>query len=141
MSKNTEIAAGKDVLSYCGKCKMPLAHTIISLTKKGTVDKCECKTCDAVHKYRDPDKATKTKAGGKASSKKEKVSTEAVWKKAVADAQGMARPYAMSEEFSDGNLIDHSIFGVGVVVEIVDHNKIRVVFEAGEKVLIHKRQS
>lgn len=141
MSKDMEIAAGKDVLSYCGKCKMPLAHTIISLTKKGTVDKCECKTCGAVHKYRDPNKPVKSRAGTKSAPKKEKVSAETAWKAAVADAQGVARPYEMSEEFSEGNLIDHATFGVGVVEEIVNHNKIKVIFESGAKILIHKRGS
>jgi len=137
MAKETEIAAGKDVLSYCGKCKMPLAHTIISLTKKGTVDRCECNTCGAKHKYRDPDKPVKSRA--KSATKKAKASPEAVWKKAVADAQGMAKSYAMTEEFSEGNLIDHAKFGIGVVEEVVVPNKIRVTFEQGEKVLIHKR--
>jgi len=141
MAKDTEISAGKDVLSFCGKCKMPLVHTIISLTKKGTVNKCECKTCGAVHKYRDPDKPVKSRSGSKSTPKKEKVSAAGVWKEAVAGAQGMARPYEMREEFSEGNLIDHATFGMGVVEEIVNHNKIKVIFESGAKILIHKRES
>lgn len=141
MNKDKEIAAGKDVLSFCGKCKMPLAHTIISLTKKGTVDKCECKTCGAVHKYRDPDKPVKKRSGTKSGPKKEKISAEATWKEAIADAKDGARSYEMSEEFFEGNMIDHATFGVGVVEEVVNYNKIKVIFESGAKILIHNRES
>jgi hypothetical protein len=139
MAKDNEVGAGKDVLSYCGKCKMPLAHTIISLTKKGTVDKCECKTCGATHKYRDPDKPVKPRAAGKRAPKKPAASSEELWNQAVADAKGISMPYKMSGEFSEGSLIDHATFGKGVVEEIVDHNKIKVIFEEGAMVLIHKR--
>lgn len=139
MVKDTEVAAGKDVLSYCGKCKMPLAHTIISLTKKGTVDKCECNTCGATHKYRDPDKPVKPRSATKRAPKKPAASSEELWNQAVADAKGISMPYKMAGEFSEGSLIDHPTFGKGVVDEIVDHNKIKVIFEEGAKVLIHKR--
>lgn len=138
-TKDTEVAAGKDILSYCGRCKMPLAHTIITLTKKGAADKCECNTCGASHKYRDPDKPVKPRATGKRGPRKPTFTPEELWNQALAGAKGMSIPYEMTGEFSEGNLLDHGTFGKGVVEEIVDHNKIKVIFEAGAKVLIHKR--
>ena len=141
MSNDKEGGAGKEVLSYCGKCKLALAHVIISMNKKGNVDKCECKTCGATHKYRDPDKPVKPRAATKRAPKKKSASPEEIWNKAVAEAKGITMPYEMTGEFSEGNIIDHATFGKGVVEELVDHNKIKVIFEEGAKILIQKRAS
>ena len=136
MSKEIKVEVGKDVLSYCGRCKMPLVHTILSLTKKDTVDRCECNTCGAAHKYRDPDKV---KAKGAAKTRKAAVSPEVLWNEAMAQVSGLALPYDMSSEFILGALIEHASFGKGAVQEVIEPNKIRVIFELGEKILIHKR--
>ena len=136
MAKDAKIDLGQDILSYCGRCKMPLTHLIITLTKKGLPDKCECKTCKAKHKYRDPDKVSKTGTR----IKKATLSAEAVWKEVMEAAKGPAIAYAMSGEFEEGQLLDHTSFGQGVVKELVGCNKIRVIFEAGEKLLIQKHQ-
>jgi len=136
--KKKEASKSKEVLSFCGKCKLALAHTIISTTKKGTVDRCECKTCGAAHKYRDPDKATKPKA--KRASKKASVSIDVLWNEAISNATGPSKPYKMSADFAEGDLIDHPTFGKGVVRELIDHNKIKVIFECSEKLMAKNRQ-
>ena len=130
---------GKEILSYCGKCKMPQAHIIVSLLKKGGADKCECKTCKAKHKYRDPDKPPKPRAPSKRAAKKEGVPIEVLWAEAVSSAKGPSKPYEMSAEFSTGDLIDHPTFGQGVVEECIDSNKMKVVFESAEKLLAQNR--
>ena len=55
----TSFSAGKEVLSYCGKCKLPLGHIIVSMKDTATIGKVTCNTCKATHMYKDP--ATKTK--------------------------------------------------------------------------------
>ena len=51
--------AGQDIDSYCGKCKMTLAHVIVAM--EGTkVARAQCKTCYATHAYR-KDPALKAK--------------------------------------------------------------------------------
>jgi len=107
--------------------------------KKGGVDRCECKSCGAKHKYRDPDKPPKARAPSKRAAKKEGVPIEVQWAEAVSNAKGPSKPYEMSAEFSTGDLIDHSTFGQGVVEECIDSNKIRVVFESAEKLLAQNR--
>jgi hypothetical protein len=137
MSKDKELEVGGEILSYCGRCKLALAHTIITLNKKGNADKCECNTCGAAHKYRDPEKALKKKTGAKKAPKKEKVTPEALWKKAIAETKGLSQPYKMNGDFSEGDLIEHSTFGKGVVEQLISEKKIRVIFEEGEKILVH----
>ncbi len=136
MSKDKEIGPGAEILSFCGKCKLPLAHTIIAMKKNGSVGKCECKTCGALHLYRDPDKPKKPRAKAKATKKE---SAESIWNTAMAGASEPAKAYAMTAEFAMGDLVDHPTFGKGVVEELIDHNKIKMVFETGEKILIHTK--
>lgn len=131
--KNIEYEVGKEVLSFCGKCKLPLAHTIISITKKATVDRCECKTCGAAHKYRDPEKVKGTKSTSR------KASPQDVWKKVMAEPKVPPKPYIMTAEFTAEDIIDHPTFGKGFISELIEPNKLRVFFEDGEKILIHKR--
>lgn len=84
-------------------------------------------------------KATKTKADKKAGKAEKSTSPKGGWTKAIAEAKGIPIPYDMSAEFIEGALIEHPTFGKGVVEELVDHNKIKVIFEEGAKILIHKR--
>ena len=83
--KSTEIEVGKEILSFCGKCKEPTNHIITSLNKKGGADKRECQTCKALHKYRDPEKVKK--AGTRRAAKKTASAAE-VWNEAMAAAKG-----------------------------------------------------
>jgi ribosomal protein L44E len=138
MSNEKETGLGKEVLSYCGKCKKPTNHIVTTLNKKGTVDKCKCQTCKAVHKYRDPDKPVKTRA--KKTTKKADAPPEVVWSDAMSTAKGPSKPYKMSSEFEKGDVIEHPTFGRGIVEELIADNKIKVVFEESGKLLAHNRK-
>ena len=139
MSEKTQSELGKDILSYCGKCKMPMGHIIVKVNKSGGVDKCECQTCKAVHKYRDPENpVAKPKTSAKSPSKKA-VPVEAVWNEAMSNATGSAKKYSMSEKFAEGSIIDHPTFGKGVVQELIGDSKMTVIFETAVKTLICNR--
>jgi len=139
MATDKENGLGKEVLSYCGKCKMPAAHVVVSLNKKGIVDKCECQTCKAVHKYRDPEKPVAKRASKKRAPARKSASIEELWNEAISKAGETAKPYAMQADFEEGDLIEHSSFGRGVVQELVGHNKMKVIFEVAEKLLVCNR--
>jgi hypothetical protein len=51
----------------------------------------------------------------------------------------LALSYRISDKFSKGMVINHAVFGIGVVVEEKDTTKIEVLFESGAKLLIHAR--
>lgn len=140
MSTEKTGTVGKEILSLCGKCKLALAHVIVTVDGAGDADKCECKTCGAVHKYKDPDKSKKTRKPCVKTPKKESVPIETLWNEAVSGAKGSSINYAMTSAFDKGDLISHSTFGQGVVQELIGHNKIRVIFNNSEKILIHRNQ-
>lgn len=134
---NEEIAVGKEVLSYCGKCKLPLAHIIVSMKDETKIGKCECKTCSANHNYRDPEGVGKKKT--KRGTKKEAVPVEKLWQEALSNAQGEPKAYSMDAKFEEGDLIDHPTFGKGVVEKLIENNKIQTLFEHGMKLLACSR--
>lgn len=128
-----KISAGKEVLSYCGKCKLTLDHVIVDMKNDTAIGKCECKTCGARHAYRVMDKSPKK---AKSSTKKTRMTIPELWKAAMAEAGGDARKYAMSSSFAVGDHIAHASFGPGIVQRNIGKTKIEVLFEANVKLLV-----
>ncbi|MBI2339242.1 MAG: hypothetical protein HYU99_02585 [Deltaproteobacteria bacterium] len=135
---NQQLGAGKDVLSWCGKCKLTLAHVIVSMKDATTIGKCQCKTCFAEHNYRDPETAGKKKPSKK-TARKETVPVRRSWQEAVAGAQGTLKAYSTDKTFKEGELIDHPSFGKGIVERLVPGDKMQTLFEDGVKLLICSR--
>jgi hypothetical protein len=50
-----------------------------------------------------------------------------------------AEPYSIKSPFQVADLIDHPKFGVGIVTEVADISKVKVVFEDGERVMVCNR--
>lgn len=138
-----EISVGKDVLSYCGKCKLVLAHVIVTMAKPKKIGKCECNTCHAKHNYRDPEalnKPSKRKVGSR-SKAKATLPVDELWKEALSKTDRTSQPYSMESGFSEGDVIDHPVFGKGLVEQIVEGKKMKILFEKGVKLLIHNQKN
>jgi len=134
----TEFAAGKEVLSYCGKCKLPLAHIIVAMKDTNTIGKVTCNTCNATHMYKDPatkTKKVKSKATGKRRTTKS-VSVGELWVQEMGKADGKSTPYTIREKFATGDFLDHKKFGPGIVQSVAD-DKIEVLFQHEIKLLVH----
>lgn len=159
MTLETNKTAGDEVDSRCLKCKDVTNHTIIAMTGD-TIAKVQCNTCGARHKYRPP-VAEKKKSSSvrrrrdglvtesssgipKAKSKKttgKKVLRAAINFEALIQDKDVnaAIPYTIDAILTTGNLVNHSIFGLGVVMETKHPNKAQVTFrELGSKLMICK---
>ena len=138
-------SVGADVESICRKCG-DVWHVIVAMVEDEIV-KVQCKECNGLHKYKNPNAvaATKTKSAAKKTTKKKAMT--AAEKRAAANAKpkGKAtvepdlskptRPYKFSETFAPGERIDHVKFGTGVVEDILDGGKMEVFFPDGRRVL------
>ncbi len=138
---------GTDVESLCSKCG-DVWHIV--LTKQDEMpDKCECKECGRKHKFKptDPDlvalikarkkKTTKKKATKKKTSKKASTKLPEV----VIDESLPLIPYDMRATFEVADQIDHKKFGPGVVMEVIEPNKMKVNFiEGGARTLLYAHQ-
>ena len=136
----SQLGVGKEVLSYCNKCKLTLAHLIVTMKSETTIGKVQCKTCQGTHAYKDPSnvKASKTKRGKKAkASTKESISD--IWMDRVASASSKSQKYNIKTKFELGDIIDHPKFGPGVIDKLIDADKIQVIFRHDIKTLIHNK--
>lgn len=130
---------GGDTLSWCTKCKMELAHVIVSMVEN-TPAKVICKTCKSPHKYRKGGApAPRKPRSGVRTAATPKVAD--LWEKRVADSR--AKPghtYAPTQSFKVGDMIEHTKFGMGFVEEIRGGGKMLVLFREGEKILVYSPQ-
>jgi hypothetical protein len=142
-----ELSVGKEVLSHCSKCKLTLAHIIVTMKDSKTPDKAQCKTCKATHTFKDPS-AAKTKssvnkviksAKSRTSSKKSTESVSELWTKAINKNTTGSKTYTIKSSYTTGDIIDHPTFGQGIVEKLIDNNKIEVLFQDDYRTLMHKK--
>lgn len=131
-------AAGKEVLSYCGSCKLSLGHIIIVMKDAATIGKVKCNTCGGTHMYKDPASKTKKVKSKKPTARKTKksISVGELWAEELSKFSGKAKVYSIRERFDQGDMLDHKKFGPGVVQECID-DKIEVLFQHEIKLLVH----
>lgn len=126
---------GKDIDSWCTKCKLVLAHTVEAVVK-GKVTRVHCNTCGGQHAYRANPPGTGTRARAARESEPKTHSYATLMK---TKDPSKAKRYAQTERFAYNDLISHATFGLGVVTALKDVNKIEVSFPDGSKVLLHRR--
>jgi hypothetical protein len=132
----------EDIVAYCTSCKLDLAHVIVALDGE-KVKKVLCKTCDKEHVYKAPKKGKvppkkkKTKAKAKAKPKKITISPLEEWETAMEQAKDAPiSVYAQDGSFKEGEKVDHSSFGKGLITKLIHPNKMEVIFEDGTKFMI-----
>jgi hypothetical protein len=137
----SQLTVGKDVLSYCTKCKLNLGHIIVAMKDSTHIAKVKCNTCGSLHSFKDPSLSskqnkTRTKARGITPSKV--ISVSDLWMEKMSNTKKKSTPYAMDSKFNEGDVIDHVKFGPGIVEKVVD-DKIEVIFRHEIKTLVHNK--
>jgi hypothetical protein len=129
------IKLGSNIDSWCGKCKMVLAHTIEAMV--GTkVTRVNCNTCKSSHAY----KAAAPKTGTKTKTGTTRVGSPKSYQALLKNAEtAVAKTYSPSNKYEAGDVLDHFTLGRGVTTAVKEGAKIEVLFECGMKTLIHAR--
>ncbi len=137
----SQLGVGKEVLSYCNKCKLTLAHMIVTMKTDTTIGKTTCKTCNNTHAYKDPSavKARKTKGGTTIKKKAASDSVSDIWMDKIATSEVKSQQYSPKTCFLQGDIIDHPNFGPGYIERLIDANKIEVIFRHDIKMLLHNK--
>jgi len=125
---------GGTIDSWCGKCKMMLAHTIEAMVGSKPA-RVHCNTCRSQHSYRanPPGATTRTPrqpGKGRAKSYQSLMS---------AKTASTPKAYSPRDKYQEGDVLEHPTFGRGVTTAIKDETKIEVLFESGSKTLVHGR--
>jgi hypothetical protein len=147
------LTAGSEIDSWCTRCKMDLMHRIIAM-HQGRPARVICQTCFSQHNYRAPRAASKNRAGvvrapnradprpgssrppTRARSEQERRSE---WESRIAgQALTAFTRYSMERTFREGQLVLHTKFGEGYVVDVREDGKLSVMFRDGPRTLAHK---
>lgn len=143
---NTEKQAGDHVDARCTRCREITNHTIIAMVEDKPA-RVRCNTCGGDHNYRPPRqvKATKTatkatvkgaKTGRRTSADRLREAQQKEWQETAAEADsGLTVAYNMERSFRLEDLVDHPVFGVGVVKALFKPNKVEILFSSGTKAL------
>lgn len=139
----SQLTVGKDVLSYCSKCKLNLGHMIVAMKDDQTIAKVKCNTCKTMHAFKDPSQS-KTKQSAARTRKMSApraskiVSVSDLWMDKMTNTTKKSTPYSVKSKFIQGDIIDHLKFGPGIVEKVID-DKIEVIFRHEIKTLVHNK--
>jgi hypothetical protein len=129
--------AGKNIESYCGKCKRGRDHTIMTMEGEA-IGKVRCQDCGSMHKFSDPldvHKVRKPRAqkGGDAAT------AELAWAAGLAESKGKERDYSMALRYRIGDIVNHQTFGKGIVMKLYA-NKCDMLFKDRERLMASTNQ-
>jgi hypothetical protein len=144
MSKEV-LKLGGNVDSWCGKCKMMLAHTIEALVDNKPV-RVVCNTCQAQHGYRpnipnEPSRPARQRATSDGAAGPALPRTRGNRYQVLLKGKDMtlAKSYSIKDSYAPGDVLQHPSFGLGIATAVKDGAKVEVLFETGTKVLVHGR--
>jgi hypothetical protein len=154
LTSKREPSAGDDIDSRCLKCKNITNHTIVAMVG-ARVAKVQCNVCRGVHNYRPVTVEKKTAAPrrqgesagqpagsgvrppAKTGRTAKELKAEALFLERLGDRGARrATPYAMNAVFQENDLINHAVFGLGIVARKIAPNKIEVIFRDGSRILM-----
>ena len=137
------MAAGDEIITFCGACKLELRHVIVAHKSgnSGAVAKVRCNTCGSIHNYRGKPEEKKIAASRNAAPRERAkvIPLEVEWREQLRSKESAPSvPYLPTREFKVGDIFDHPQFGCGVVRAMKDGNKFEALFQRDIKVLVHK---
>ncbi len=157
------VRPGDLITTKCGRCNDITGH-VVMIVLDGQILRVECKACGSVHKYRDAAPKPKTrkeasvvrhvKAGQSREEAVEKVQRDArparqpvaqakarsksaaAWHESMLRLGGETpKTYSMRDTFAPDDLVEHPVFGRGVVISVTKPDKMEILFEEGAKTL------
>lgn len=130
--QNAPLSVGDPIKARCTKCRKNTEHIIVTITEEKP-DKVQCTCCNRQHKFRPPTAAKKT-AAKRATSSKDLEKKE--WKALQPNINiEKSIDYSMTTAYKIKDLIDHPVFGLGIVKSLAGPHKIKVLFEEGIKIM------
>ncbi len=134
----------KTLLLYCPRCKRETDNVITGFIGQ-KIRRVRCEVCKTESNYHRILTMKKRMEGGSDSDTSE--STESIlqqnyrmWEDLMLGRDPeTARQYNIKDKYFENDLINHPVFGVGVVKVVKEDYKIEVVFKNGIKILAHNR--
>ncbi len=128
-----QLRAGGEIKQLCSRCNLELAHTIIALIGN-TPARIRCNTCKSERNYKAPKVATILRMPREA---RPKVSDEAIYQRKLKEnATKSEKKYRIDIELAANDVVDHSVFGRGVVLKTIPPDRAEILFKDQARVLV-----
>lgn len=139
-----KLSAGDNIEARCTRCRTVLNHTIVAMVGERVV-RVECNTCRGMHNYSGAKTAavptprassTKSPAVSRKARKEPGMAEREEWESLRAAMGGKSvKAYDMNGKYRANDLVEHNVFGLGIVQLVVGPNKMNVLFQCGKKLL------
>ncbi len=130
--QSPQLVTGDPVAGRCTKCRRNTDHLVVTMAEEGPAT-VQCNTCGRQHKYRPPSAAKKT-AQSRVASNREAERQE--WEGLQLETNSSrATDYSMTVPLKAQAVINHPVFGLGLVQRVTGPQKVEVLFAKGKKVM------
>ena len=136
MGTASSVEVGKEITSWCTKCREMREH-VIAIIDDNRPKRVVCKTCQGNHLYRPQPPKSRTKSAKKSAQAVETMEWEDLM--AAADLDKV-QPFRITKPFAVGDVMNHKVFGIGIVIREVDDQKIHVSFQDEIRLLACNRK-
>jgi hypothetical protein len=128
----TILSPGDPIQARCTKCKKNTDSIVIS-SAENIPEKVQCSLCSRKHKYRPP-LAEKKPASKRATTQSD--SERKQWQTLLANVDSAkTTDYSMTTSYKVKAVINHPVFGLGLVQRFAGPQKVEVLFESGKKMM------
>jgi len=137
---NNSSPEGGNIEAWCPRCNLKSDHTIIALVDNSP-EKIKCNSCDEHHSL---SARQLGKSGARSKSRNRTLkSKEATYEKYLArladGGPAESIQYTIKGNFEKDQIIDHLKFGIGIVLSVIQIDKIEILFKDGPKLLIQNQ--
>lgn len=130
--QSTTLSIGDPIAGRCTKCRKNTDHIIITMVEAAP-GKVQCNICSRQHKYRPP---TVPKKPAVRLNSKPRDTERKEWESLRPNMNSTkAREYSMTDAYKLNALINHPMFGLGLVQRVIGSQKVEVLFEDGRKTM------
>mgnify|MGYP001048103249 FL=1 len=126
------LSAGDPIEARCTKCRKNTNHIVIAMVEEAPA-KVQCNTCSREHKFRPPTVPKKPTALRTVQPKEAERNEWELLRPGMNTAK--ATDYSMTDAYKVKALINHPVFGIGLVQRLAGSQKIEVLFQDGKKLM------
>jgi hypothetical protein len=134
-----KLQVGSEVKYYCSKCSLELAHTVLAMVG-GEPVRVRCNTCRSERNYRGAKRLTSV-LDSEASTRaaRPKLHQPDMYRAKLKEfADRTPKTYRIDIEVVENDVIDHPKFGRGIVTKLIHPDRMDILFQDENRVLMRK---
>ncbi len=133
------LKVGSDIKYFCSRCNLELGHRILAMVGAEPA-RVRCNTCMSERNYRVSKRTapSRTEKENVRPSARKMRDSAFYQQKLQASLMRSPKNYRIDVEVAEGDVVDHKVFGRGVVLKTIPPDRMEVIFQDEVKVLACK---